>query len=138
MNLQTTSLTDRVYFISCLYNLTKEEFKDYYEHAIRYSNAQFPDCKYFITNDLGNKLVYEFLRTIGVSPHRVTFCTYNENVENPHMYNTRVFKNRVEQDTTLTNESTHDILWERDTTDPTYVNKNKNRRLQLLKVKPYK
>jgi hypothetical protein len=136
----TTSLTDRVYFISCLYNLTESEFKSHYEHAIRYSNAQFPNCKYFITNDLGNKFSYEFLRTIGVSPDRVTLSVVGagNNIENPHKYNIRVFKTRTEQDITLTNESTHDILWERDPDDPTYISKNKDRRKQLLKVKPYK
>ena len=144
----TTSLTDRVYFISCLYNLTESEFKSHYEHAIRHSNAQFPTCKYFITSDLGNKFPYEFLRTIGVSPDRITLSMVSMDgvsivntegdIENPHKYAIRIFKTRTEQDETLTNESTHDILWERNPTDPTYIHKNKDRRKQLLKVKPYK
>jgi hypothetical protein len=141
-----TSLVDRIYFVSCPYYITEEEFKAQYEYKIRYANAHFPNCQFIIVSDRGNERVNECIRRIGACPTRVTICYVDDGngdragnsvLKNPYKSPTLKFSSVREQNIYASNNSTHDILWVCDGDTKSYVYQNKMRRAEILKTRPY-
>lgn len=129
----------RVYYISCLIDLTPEEFDQHYKKHIRNSNARFSNCKYVIMNDTKiDTLVEEFLREIGVSPMRITIHHVVNKVP-VNQYKSPILEHPLKtiRDVEMTKNSTHDILWTRVDSEDTYIQRNIMRRKEQLKKKPF-
>ncbi len=98
----------RIYHIYCSPSLTEEDFNAHYTLLIRDSNAIFPDCLYIIDDKETDRLSNNFLRSIGISPDRITIyqCIGNP-VFNPHGYNIQITNNQSSYDSST--HSTHYI-----------------------------
>jgi hypothetical protein len=103
----------RVYFISGPYDITEEEFTTHFSRRIRQSNAEDPNCTYFVGDLQGtDQYAQEFLRTCGISPERVTI--YHGNTpRNIHRCNTVEIIDQARRFAAMTQYSTHDITWVR-------------------------
>lgn len=105
-----------VYLISGHDDITAEEFEINYEYIIRKTNAEYDQCKYIVGDRKGcDQLTQDFLRSIGVSPERITIY-YDEDCDPPiNKFTYNVIKlNCVQLYKSMVMNSVYDIMWLRD------------------------
>lgn len=134
-----TSTVRRAYLVTWLYDLNTVEFSIHYKEKIRSSNAQYPDCVYFVYYDEKQFVQFEeFLREIGIAPYRIIVVALHDTVvvtryKSPVMY----CYTANERDETIIHLTTHDIYWERDPSENTPMRRRLKHRMEIIKKYPY-
>lgn len=107
--------TNRIYYISGYNDITDAEF-EYYKRRIRIANAHNPNCTFILGDASGcDRLAQEYLRTIGVSPARITIYYKKTSPTPVNKYNYKLCKcgDDNEKFSTMIYSSTDNIAYVR-------------------------